>query len=472
MNKLLHRFGKYYSKVIINNIGIFIFVGILSVVFGDCGWLPNRDIYAISQFVYKYVIPIMIAFEGGTQIVMTDKRLTDVRVRTGGAIAVMATIGMIVADENIGVLAAMILAPVCGNIWKYTINKFELKIKSGLEMLVRNLTAAIIGCIMTLLSFYLLEPVLSLFADTLMKMVNCLIDKKLIWLSSFIIEPGKVFFLNNSINHGILVPLGIQQAKETGRSILFLLEANPGPGLGILLALYFVEKEKREKYSSFMFAHFIGGLHEIYFPEVLANISLLPSLIMGGIAGNICFLTFNAAATGVVSPGSIITICLVCVPGKIIPVITGVIVSAAVSAISAVLILKLREKFSSGDRKTEAVSIPADSEVKNEDTHKTVDRKMINKIGFVCNAGVGSSAMGAALFRRKLKEEGIEGIEVAAYPADGIPDNIDLIICQKDLKNLMLSNVDDKKVYTVESLMNQIEYADIIDNMIKNVKNL
>ena len=132
----------------------------------------------------------------------------------------------------------------------------------------------------------------------------------------------------------------------------------------------------------------------------------------------------------------------------------------------------MREKFSSGDRKKEAASIPADSEVKNEDTHKTVDRKMINKIGFVCNAGVGSSAMGAALFRRKLKEEGIEGIEVAAYPADGIPDNIDLIICQKDLKNLMLSNVDDKKVYTVESLMNQTEYADIIDNMIKNVKNL
>ncbi|MEZ5089394.1 MAG: hypothetical protein R2719_06495 [Micropruina sp.] len=49
-----------------------------------------------------------------------------------------------------------------------------------------------------------------------------------------LIEPAKILFLNNAINHGILTPLGLAEAAESGKSILFLLEANPGPGLGLL----------------------------------------------------------------------------------------------------------------------------------------------------------------------------------------------------------------------------------------------
>lgn len=194
MKKALHRFGKYYSKIIVNDIGIFIFVGILFVVFGDCGWFPNRNIYAISQFVYKVVIPIMIAYEGGNQIAKTAGKTADRNLQMGGAIAVMATSGMILASEQVGILAAMILGPVCGMLWQTIYKLISEKVKTGLEMLIRNLTAAVAGCIMAVVSFYFLAPMLSVFTDILMEIVNYIIEHKLIWLSSLIIEPSKVFF--------------------------------------------------------------------------------------------------------------------------------------------------------------------------------------------------------------------------------------------------------------------------------------
>lgn len=244
-----------------------------------------------------------------------------------------------------------------------------------------------------------------------------------------------------------------------------MLETNPGPGLGILLALYLKSKnnkQKKEKYASFMFVHFIGGLHEIYFPEVLANLWLLPSLIAGSIIGNICFIIFNVAATGVISPGSIFTVCLMCVPGKMIFAVTGVFISAIVSGALAFFTLTLQEKNGAKDN-TGHNNIDV-SKVK-EIEH--LEKKMIRKIGFVCNAGVGSSSMGAALFRRKLRESGVEGLEVNAYAADQIPSDLDLIICQKDLKELMLQDIKDDYVYAVDNLLNQTEYIRIIEEIQK-----
>lgn len=479
MKKLLHRFGKFYTKVIINYIGIFIFVGILSVVFGDYGWLPNEDIYAISQFVYKAVIPIMIAYAAGNEAGHSGEREGGKRLQAGGAIAVMAVSGMILADDETGILGAMILGPLSGILWKYVLEPGVRKVKAGLEMLVRNVAAAFAGSIMALLAFYLVAPAIAVCVHVLLSGIDYLIGHRLIWLVSIVIEPAKVFFLNNSINHGILIPLGMQQAEQAGESMLFLLEANPGPGLGILAALYLERKEKRKEYAVSMFVEFVGGIHEIYFPEIISNMWLLLALISGGAAGNICFMTLHGAANGVVSPGSIFAVLLVCSQNRILAVIIGIAVSAAVSAAVAVLILKLQETTPEAQRETApTMKLETAPEAQREtvptmklktapETESKVEKKVVGKIGFICNAGVGSSAMGAALFRRKLKEMNLAEVEVEAYAADQIPEDLDAVVCQKDLKEILLLELGAVKVYTVESLLNQAEYKAIIEDMSK-----
>ena len=176
----------------------------------------------------------------------------------------------------------MILGPICGLLWKHVLEPLTRKAVQGMEMLTRNLVAAIVGAAFSIAAYYVLTPVLSAVTHVIMMGVDWLIAHKLICLTSVLIEPAKVFFLNNSIHHGILLPLAMQQAEQSGSSMLFLLETNPGPGLGVLLALWLSNRKKRKEYAAYMFVECIGGIHEIYFPEVLANLWLLLALIPGG----------------------------------------------------------------------------------------------------------------------------------------------------------------------------------------------
>lgn len=456
MRRLIHRFGKFYSKIIIDYIGIFIFVGILSVVFGDYGWIPNKNIYAISQFVYQIVIPILIAYTAGNQRKQSGKNENLNRLYAGGVLAVMATSGILLADTRNGILFAMLLGPLSGILWEKLLEPIVERGKSGLEMLIRNIVVAVSGSLMAVFAFYIAAPCLSAGMEILLNGINFLIEQRLIFLLSFLIEPAKILFLNNSINHGILLPLGIQQAEQTGESILFLLETNPGPGFGVLFALYLCRKEKRREYLSSMFVELIGGVHEIYFPEVLSNIWLLLALIGGGAVGNFCFSVFHAAATGVISPGSILVIVLLSTKYKIAGVLFGVLVSAAVSAALAVFILRLQVRVQKNKK--------MQTEEKKQEEKMEAD--MVWKVGVVCNAGLGSSAIGAALFRRKLKELGILEIEVSAYAADQIPEDVTVVICQKDFKE-WIPQREKAVIYTVENLLNQEEYLDILKQIQK-----
>ena len=446
----------------LNYIGIFIFVGILSVIFGDKGWFPNKNIYAISHFIYEAVIPTMIAFAAGNQMQTTQKEETAGELRAGGIIAVMATAGVIIASKENGILGAMLLGPISGLLWDKWLKRLTKYAKAGLEMLFRNIIVAFSGGIMAIAAYYLFAPVIALWMRVLMEGINYLIGRNLICFLSFIIEPGKIFFLNNSINHGVLVPLGMQQAEQFGSSLLFLLESNPGPGVGVLLALYIKKREKRKEYAASMFVQFIGGIHEIYFPTVLANFWLLIALICGGTAGNLTFSLLQAATVGVVSPGSIISILLVSARGKMLAVLIGILISAVVSTFVSLLILGIQERVKRSRRGTQ-------EEVKKigQPTEKTENPwgHRIMKIGFVCDAGVGSSAMGAALFRRKLLEYKLLETEVRAYSVDQIPEDIDYLICQEDFYRLRLSAVRETNVYTVQNLLNQEEYKAIIESI-------
>ena len=468
MRNAIHKFGKFYSNIMINMIGIFIFVGILSVIFGDYGWAPNENIYAISQFVYSYVIPALIAYAAGNHMGQIYEKRPDVPKtginHAGGAIAVMAAAGVMIADKNCAILGAMILGPVCGLLWKHVLEPLTRKAVQGMEMLTRNLVAAIVGAAFSIAAYYVLTPVLSAVTHVIMMGVDWLIAHKLICLTSVLIEPAKVFFLNNSIHHGILLPLAMQQAEQSGSSMLFLLETNPGPGLGVLLALWLSNRKKRKEYAAYMFVECIGGIHEIYFPEVLANLWLLLALIPGGMAGILCMSVFHVASAGLVSPGSILTL-LFMSGHHVLATLFAVAISTAVSCAIAFFILKRQGKWC-----TEA-AISAQEEKKEEVQEK---RQMLEKgqmqeikIGFICDAGVGSSAMGAALFRRKLKEEGMDGITAEAYAVDQIPEDLTIGVCQRAFLEILQKESNLSNIVTMESLLNQTEHLALIEKLRK-----
>lgn len=468
MRNAIHKFGKFYSNIMINMIGIFIFVGILSVIFGDYGWVPNENIYAISQFVYSYVIPALIAYAAGNHMGQIYEKKPDVPKtginHAGGAIAVMAAAGIMIADKNCAILGAMILGPICGLLWKHVLEPLTRKAVQGMEMLTRNLVAAIVGAAFSIAAYYVLTPVLSAVTHVIMMGVDWLIAHKLICLTSVLIEPAKVFFLNNSIHHGILLPLAMQQAEQNGSSMLFLLETNPGPGLGVLLALWLSNRKKRKEYAAYMFVECIGGIHEIYFPEVLANLWLLLALIPGGMAGILCMSVFHVASAGLVSPGSILTLFFMS-GHHVLATLFAVAISTAVSCAIAFFILKRQGKWC-----TEA-AISAQEEKKEEVQEK---RQMLEKgqmqeikIGFICDAGVGSSAMGAALFRRKLKEEGMDGITAEAYAVDQIPEDLTIGVCQRAFLEILQKESNLSNIVTMESLLNQTEHLALIEKLRK-----
>lgn len=468
MRNAIHKFGKFYSNIMINMIGIFIFVGILSVIFGDYGWAPNENIYAISQFVYSYVIPALIAYAAGNHMGQIYEKRPDVPKtginHAGGAIAVMAAAGVMIADKNCAILGAMILGPICGLLWKNVLEPLTRKAVQGMEMLTRNLVAAIVGAAFSISAYYVLTPMLSAVTHVIMMGVDWLIAHKLICLTSILIEPAKVFFLNNSIHHGILLPLAMQQAEQNGSSMLFLLETNPGPGLGVLLALWLSNRKKRKEYAAYMFVECIGGIHEIYFPEVLANLWLLLALIPGGMAGTLCMSVFHVASAGLVSPGSILTV-LFMSGHHVLATLFAVAISTAVSCAIAFFILKRQGKWC-----TEA-AISAQEGKKEEVQEK---RQMLEKgqmqeikIGFICDAGVGSSAMGAALFRRKLKEEGMDGIIAEAYAVDQIPEDLTIGVCQRAFLEILQKESNLSNIVTMESLLNQTEHLALIEKLRK-----
>lgn len=476
MRNAIHKFGKFYSNIMINMIGIFIFVGILSVIFGDYGWAPNENIYAISQFVYSYVIPALIAYAAGNHMGQIYEKRPDVPKtginHAGGAIAVMAAAGVMIADKNCAILGAMILGPVCGLLWKHVLEPLTRKAVQGMEMLTRNLVAAIVGAAFSIAAYYVLTPVLSAVTHVIMMGVDWLIAHKLICLTSVLIEPAKVFFLNNSIHHGILLPLAMQQAEQNGSSMLFLLETNPGPGLGVLLALWLSNRKKRKEYAAYMFVECIGGIHEIYFPEVLANLWLLLALIPGGMAGILCMSVFHVASAGLVSPGSILTL-LFMSGHHVLGTLFAVAISTAVSCAIAFLILKRQGKWyteaaiSAQEEKEEAVQEKKEEAV--QEKRQVLEKELMQgiKIGFICDAGVGSSAMGAALFRRKLKEEGMDGITAEAYAVDQIPEDLTIGVCQRAFLEILQKESNLSNIVTMESLLNQTEHLALIEKLRK-----
>ena len=430
MKNGLQRFGKFLSAMVMPNIGAFIAWGFITALFIADGWLPNERLASIQPYMLYYLIPVLIAGQGGYMV-------GGDRGRVMGAIAVAGTIAGVGGTEGQPMLlGAMVMGPLAG----WCIKKFdqfmETRMPAGFEMLINNFSVGIFGMVLAILGFYGIGPAMTTILAVLSAGVDVLVNHGLLPLVAIFIEPAKVLFLNNAINHGIFTPIGTEQALETGRSIMYMLEADPGPGLGVLLAYWAFAKDKATKQSApgAVIIHFFGGIHEIYFPYVLMN----PIVIIAPIVGNmVAIFWFTIMKCGLVSPaapGSIIAFLSMTPKDKMWQTIVGVLLATVVSFLIAAPIIKFTDK---GKNLEEAQDQVAANKAKAKGTALAAgagiaDPSLVKKIIFACDAGMGSSAMGATKFRNRIKELRPD-ITVTNTSVDNIPADCDIAVVQEML---------------------------------------
>ena len=421
----IQSFGKFLSAMVMPNIGALIAFGFLAALFIDTGWIPNEGFNSLVSPMLTYLIPILIASTGGRMI-------GGDRGRVVGAIAV---IGAIMSNTSITMLmAAMVMGPLAGLCIKKFDQLMEGRMPAGFEMLINNFSAGIIGMILAMLGYIAIGPLMSGILAVLSAGVSILVENNLLPLVSIFIEPAKVLFLNNAINHGIFTPLATEQAAEFGKSIMYMLEPNPGPGLGVLLAYMFFCKDKVTKDSApgAVIIHLLGGIHEIYFPYILMNPLVIVAPILGNMAAIFWFSVTDCGLVGPASPGSIIAYLMMSPGSDMLKVIIGVLIATGISFAVASPIVKMAGGKSLEEAQNEVASMKAASKGENA-VPGTIERSSeVRKIIFACDAGMGSSAMGATKFRNRIKNDRPD-IKVSNTSVDNIPADCDIAVVQTTL---------------------------------------
>lgn len=438
MKERIQRFGKSLSSMVMPNIGAFIAWGFITALFIPTGWWPNADLGQLVEPMLRYLLPLLIAITAGRHVA-GDR---------GGVIAAVAVMGVILGSDIPMFIGAMAIGPFAGWVIRTFDRWIEGRIPAGFEMLVNNFSVGILGILCALVGFYAVGPVVSALTTFLSAGVALMIEHGLLPLVSIFIEPAKVLFLNNAINHGIFSPIGIEQARQTGESIMFLLETNPGPGLGVLLAYWaFARGEARSSAPGAIVIQFFGGIHEIYFPYVLMR----PAIILAPIAGSAAAILFysltGTGLTAVASPGSIIAVLAMAPKGQMLLVLAGVVIAAVVSFFVASPIVKrahLEEvkPIQKPNGKIIGGTLPV---------ARAIDAP-IRTVVFACDAGMGSSAMGATRFRKRIEPLG-SAVRVSNSSVDTIPAGTDVVVCQSQLSARAVKAAPDAEVIVIGNFL-------------------
>ncbi|WP_160725708.1 PTS mannitol transporter subunit IICBA [Bacillus sp. USDA818B3_A] len=460
----VQKFGNFLSSMVMPNISAFIAWGLITALFIPTGFFPNESLAKMVGPMVSYLLPLLIGYTGG-------KLVHDQR---GGVVGAIATMGVIVGAPDVPMfLGAMIMGPFGGWVIKKFDQLVEGKIKAGFEMLVNNFSAGILGGLLAILSFLAIGPAVDVFTGWLVAGVDWLVSTGLLPLTSIIIEPAKILFLNNAINHGVLSPIGVEQAKTAGKSLLFLLEANPGPGIGVLLAYcIFGKGTARRTAPGAAIIQFFGGIHEIYFPYILMRPMLFLAVILGGMSGVFTLVLLGGGLLAPASPGSILAIMAVTPhhAGTYLANLAGVLVAGIVSFVISSFILK------TGKEQTEDIEEAARKMQEMKGKKSSVSNvfasnagtmpEKVNKIVFACDAGMGSSAMGASLLRKKVKEAGLN-ISVTNTAISNLPADAQIVVTQEELTPRAQNKLPNAYHISVDNFLSSPEY----DNLINQLKN-
>ncbi len=424
----IQNFGRFLSNMVMPNIGAFIAWGFITALFIPTGWLPNETLAKLVGPMITYLLPLLIGYTGGK--LMGGER--------GGVVGAITTMGVIVGTDIPMFMGAMMVGPLGGWAIKRFDKAMDGRVKSGFEMLVNNFSAGLIGMLLAILAFFVIGPFVKVLSGLLAGGVGFLVENHMLPLTSIFVEPAKILFLNNAINHGIFSPLGIQQATEHGSSIFFLIEANPGPGMGVLLAyMVFGRGAAKQSAAGASIIHFFGGIHEIYFPYVLMNPRLILAVIAGGMTGVFTLTLFNAGLVSPASPGSIFAVLLMTPKASLIGVALSISSATLVSFLVAAVFVRAQQPeadeadaLGEATRKMKAMKggKPETAAAKKPGGELMAVRNIV----VACDAGMGSSAMGAGMLRKRVQAAGLD-ISVTNRAIDQLDDQVDWVITHKDL---------------------------------------
>jgi mannitol PTS system EIICBA or EIICB component len=452
--------GGFLTNMVLPNIGAFIAWGILTALFIPTGWLPNEYLAELVGPTITFLLPLLLAYTGGRMV----------GGQRGAVMGSIGAIGLIIGSDIPMFLGAMVIGPLGGLVIKRFDKLLENKIPAGFEMVINNFSIGILGFLLLLLSYTVIGPVIEAANEMVTAAIKALVETGFLPLLSLVNEPAKVLFLNNVIDQGIYYPLGMQETLEVGKSIYFTVASNPGPGLGLLLAFtVFGNKISRRTAPGAIIIHFLGGIHELYFPYVLMKPLTILGMIAGGMSGIATFQLFNSGLVAGPSPGSIFAYLALTPKGNFLGIILGVIVATAVSFLVTSLILKLDRKGDDEAALTE--SIEKSKTMKSEgkqvfnQSPAAAPEKKINKISFACDAGAGSSALGATTFRKKLQKENIEGIEVKHYRIEDVPSDSDIIVVHKNLYDRTRLSFESNEIITIENYIGDPKLVKLLSDL-------
>lgn len=455
----IQKFGSFLSAMVMPNIGAFIAWGLLAALFIPTGWLPNENLCNLVGPTLTYVMPILIGYTGGYNIYG----------RRGGVAGVLATMGVVIGADITMLIGGMIMGPLGAICIKKIDKLFEGKVKPGMEMLVDNFSIGIMGAIIMILGYLVVEPVFSGILAVLTAGVNWLVDANLLPFTSIFVQPAQVLFLNNAINHGIMVPIGIEEAAQTGKSLLFLVEANGGTWLGLLLAFAVFGKglAKKSAPGASLIMCF-GGIGEVAFPYALIK----PWTILGPMLGNIVSLfilqLFDGGTVAAVSPGSFLALLAMTPKGCYVVNIIAY-VAATVVSFAVVAFFLIRDKSVEAGEEVESLQVEERNtniaSVSVKEAAPVVSGK-IKKIAFACDAGMGSSVMGVSMLKTKMQKAMLQ-LELVHTPISEITEDVDVVITNITLEQRVKDTIRKKynkevPVLTIENFLDQNRYDEIV----------
>lgn len=456
----VQKMGAFLSAEVMPNIGVFIGWGVLAALFIPTGWLPNETLNQLVAPTMKYLMPLLIAYTGGN----------NVYGQRGGVIGAFATMGVILGTDINMLAGAMFMGPFAAWCIKKVDKFFDGKVKSGLEMMVNNFSLGLIGALLMVIGFFAFVPIIEGLISLFSMAINVLLDKGLLPLMAFFIQPGKLLFLNNAINHGIMIPLGVEQATQAGKSLLFMLETNNGCVLGVALAFALFGKGTAKKAApGAAFINFFGGIGEVVYPFVLSK----PITVIGQIAGSFVSIliiqNFGGGTVAAVSPGSFFALVAVSAKDSLVVNIISYFAGMVTSCLVAGFFLKMDKSEEEDGMVLETALQGMGVNIAASVADKTED---IKRIVFACDAGMGSSVMGESVMKTKLNKAMLN-MEVVHTSVKNIGKNVkpgDLIITAKPLedrvRNMLQSNELNNQVFPVENLLDNAAY----DELIRNIK--
>jgi PTS system mannitol-specific IIC component len=435
MRAHLQQFGAFLAGMVVPNVGAFIAWGLLTALFIPAGWLPNAHFARLVDPVILNLLPLLIGFSGG-------RLVYGIR---GGVVGAIATMGVVAGSSIPMFIGAMVMGPLGGWVVRTFDRAVQSRIPAGFEMLVSNFSAGVLGLGLILAGYTVVGWAVMGVTTSLSAGARAITNAGLLPLIALIIEPGKVLFVNNAINHGVLAPLGIAEARQAGKSIFFLLESDPGPGLGLLTAYALFGKGAAKSSSpGAIIIHFFGGIHEMYFPYVLMNPLTILALIAGGLSADAVFVAAHAGLLATPSPGSIFAEIAMAPKGGLLPVLAGIAVGALASfAVAAPIVSR-----AGGDVPPPAPIGPAHPRT----------------ILFVCEAGMGSSVMGQSILKRKLAAAHLDA-HLDHAPLSELPPTADIVIAHRSLVSRIKERAPNARIYAVDQFIDSPVYDEVIQDL-------